>query len=219
MTNTGITMSGSNVARTKGAGYYLHRIAVIFSLFFIAYSLFAIFNTLMDIARRGDTAGHLLTAGAFLAADVILVGYVSSALRGGALKKLAKSMRTKGFFEPAAGEEQFVPAQKVYLGIDLRHRTAGVASVYASGSNRRKRVVFSADVIESYELSGAVLILNLRSVQVPTLRIMTLSGDRAYRAIEMLCKMGPNPELNRDETYQAARSQMKAQDWLIERDY
>lgn len=219
MSNTGIAMTGSNVASTKGAGYYLHRVAVIFSLFFIAYSLFAIFNTLMDIGRRGDAGGHLLTAGVYVAADVILIGYVTSAFRGAGLRKLAKSMKTKGFFEPATGEEQFVPAQKVYLGVDLKHRTVGVASVYANGSNRRKRIVFDADVIESYELNGATLILNLRSVSVPTLRVMTLSGDKAYRTIEMLCKMGPKPELYRDEAYQQARARMKAQDWLLERDY
>ena len=219
MSNMGCAITESNVAKGKGAGYYLYRITVVFSVFFIAFSIFGIVNALVDVARQRDVGDHLLTAGVYVAVDLILAGYVIRAFRCTGLKKLQKSMKVKGFFEPAAAEEQFMAAQKVYLGVDFTHRTVGIASVYANGRNKRKRIVFDADVIESYEQNGSTLILNLRSVRVPTLRVTTLSGPTAYRTIEMLCKMGPKPELYRDEAYQKARARMKTHDWLIERDY
>lgn len=218
MKGIGMTLD-SNLSKPKGTGYYLNRIGVIVSLMFIAYSVFAVVNTIMDIGRHGNIDGLSLVLAMYLVIDLILVGYVRGAFKNRKLRQLAASMKSPNFFKPDVNDEQFTPAQKIYHGVDFKHGLVGVAAIYAEGFNRRKRVLFDSDTIESYELNGSKLILNLRNREVPTIAIMTLSAERAYRNIEMLCKMAQTSKPNRGAEYFATREKMVKAGWMLERDY
>lgn len=218
MKDIGMTLD-NNLSKPKGTGYYLNRVGVVVSLIFIAYSVFAIVNTVIDIGRQGSANGHFLALAIYFVIDLILVGYVRGAFKNRKLCQVVASMQSPEFFKPDAEDEQYTPAQKIYHGVDFKHGIVGVAAIYAEGFNRRKRVMFDSDTIESYELNGAKLILNLRNREVPTIAIMTLSAERAYRNIEMLCKMAQTSKPNRGPEYVAAREKMVNAGWMLERDY
>lgn len=208
MKELALAMDSNNTARPKRTGYVLTRLAVIASLFFMVFSVFILFNVKSD-AVRGMT----------IIADVVLFFFVRGQLKSRKLSKLAASMKVAGFFEPVAGDEQSMPAQKVYFGVDFKTGLIGIGSLYAAGFNKKQRLFFDTDVIESYEQIGSNLTLNLRNREIPTVIITLLDGQKSYRQIEMACNMRVKFNANRGPQYQAVKAKMLSVGWMIDRDY
>lgn len=208
MKELALAMDSNNTARPKRAGYVLYRLAVIASLFFMVFSVFILFNVKND-AVRGMT----------ICVDVVLFFFVRGQFKSRKLTKLAASMKVADFFEPVVADEQSMPAQKVYFGVDYKTGLIGIGSLYAAGFNKKKRLFFETDVIESYEQIGSNLTLNLRNREIPSMVITMLDGQKSYRQIEMACNMRAKYNANRGAQYQAVKAKMLSAGWMIDRDY
>lgn len=208
MKELALAMDSNNTARPKRAGYVLYRLAVIASLFFMVFSVFILFNVKSD-AVRGMT----------IFVDVVLFFFVRGQFKSRKLTKLAASMKVADFFEPVVADEQSMPAQKVYFGVDYKTGLIGIGSLYAAGFNKKKRLFFETDVIESYEQIGSNLTLNLRNREIPSMVITMLDGQKSYRQIEMACNMRAKYNANRGAQYLAVKAKMLSAGWMIDRDY
>ncbi|MBO1996777.1 hypothetical protein J4714_12920 [Staphylococcus epidermidis] len=67
-------------------------------------------------------------------------------------------MRVYGCFNPSAKEEQYMPAQKTYFGIDMDSGVVGIAALYAVQASIKQREF----CLRPRQLSlGSILIVNL----------------------------------------------------------
>lgn len=201
-----------NKAKPKSIGYLINRLATAASIILAVVMFFAICSS---VGRLSDG-----TIVALVVVEMALILYVRAQFRSSKLMKLVDSMKVNGYYMPAKKDEQVVRAQKCYFGIDFSTGVIAVGTLYEIGANKQERLYFDTDMVESFERFGNQLELNLRNREIPTLRLTVLDGDRAYRGIEMACKMRETYAANRDNgIYETTKSQMVGAGWMLERDY
>ncbi|HFG0985117.1 TPA: hypothetical protein ACGE1F_005876, partial [Klebsiella pneumoniae] len=157
---------------------------------------------------------------ALLVFDAMLITYVVRQVKSKGVKKVVAGMRVYGCFNPSAKEEQYMPAQKTYFGIDMDSGVVGIAALYAvQASIKQKRILFEAETIESWEYTDSKLVVNIRNRHVPTVEIILLNAGLAYRQLEMLTRMHEQHKKYRGEKYLQWRKTMLDEGWMLPRTY
>ncbi|EBY5753472.1 hypothetical protein EKL85_21445 [Salmonella enterica subsp. enterica serovar Give] len=207
----------NNTAKTKGIGYFLSRLTVAVSIVILTVSL-----PMTVYAGFLCLGGSLVLAWfiALLVFDAVLITYVVRQVKSKGVKKIVSGMKVYGCFNPSSKEEQFMPAQKTYFGIDIDSGVVGIAALYAvNDAIKQKRILFEAETIESWEYIDNKLVVNLRNRHVPTIEIIMLNAGIAYRQLEMLTRMHEQHKIYRGEKYLKWRKEMLDEGWMLSRTY
>lgn len=207
-----------NTAQSKGVRHGLSWIVWTVVVIGIVVSPIVIFVNLMWALKAGSMSGHWLgTVGVALIAGLAI--WLVKNRDGSSIRKLAQSMNDGVVFNPQLQQEHYALNSKMYMGIDFKTGVVGIASVYKRGDNNRKRLMFEASMIESYEAPESKLILNLRNTSLPVIVIDTVNPDAAYRQIEMVCNMESRYGEARNRQYIEKRKQLVDAGWMLDRDY
>ncbi|MEX3242860.1 hypothetical protein [Serratia quinivorans] len=209
----------NNVAGGKGVLYVLSWIGQVLAFVSLFVCGFLVLGGLMWMWKDASITKHLLDTAILLIIMMLLMFYLKTDPGSRGLHRLVKGMRRDGFFIPEQEDQHYALMPRMYIGIDFKTGIVGIASVYKSGVNRKKRIYFDTDVIESFESVGSKLILNLRNKELPVVEVLTVNPMKAYRHIEMACNMRAKFNANRGAQYQAVKAKMLSAGWMIDRDY
>ncbi|BEN91373.1 TPA: hypothetical protein QHO33_003828 [Citrobacter freundii] len=211
------TVVDNNMAKSKGVGYYLSRLSVAISIVILTISLpLTVYSSFLTLGGSLALAWFVV----LLIFDAMLITYVVRQVKSKGVKKVVAGMRVYGCFNPSAKEEQYMPAQKTYFGIDMDSGVVGIAALYAvQASIKQKRILFEAETIESWEYTDSKLVVNLRNRHVPTVEIILLNAGLAYRQLEMLTRMNEQHKKYRGEKYLQWRKNMLDEGWMLPRTY
>ncbi|WP_459515069.1 hypothetical protein [Erwinia amylovora] len=209
-------INDNNSIRAKGAGYYLSRVTVAASIVVLVVSL-----PLTIYAGLRCLGGSLpvIWFVAPLLMDMVLLTYVIKKIKSKRLKGVVAGMKEDGCFNPSSREEQIMPAQQVYMGIDIDSGVIGIAALYAQGAVRNKRTYFEAETIESWEYNEGKLTMNLRNRNIPTIELVLINAGAAYRQLEMVTRMYEQHQKYRGEKYMGWRKAMLDKGWMLPRTY
>jgi len=213
----------NNVAANYGLSNFIRRATPFFVLFTLLMACGATWKFFFDtISSFGysDFKSSLFNLIISLLISVLLAIYLLNGIKGKRIRKISGGMRFSEFFNPKPDDEQTMPGNLEYVGLDFTTGMVGIGSVYQRGYNARKVLYFPCELIEHYHYEGNNLVLALRNREIPELRIQMLQARAFERKIEQASHMigifeqGRNCRAFKDR-YQA----MQKVDALIEPDY
>lgn len=198
--------------------------------YFFMVSVFAVVIVLMitggkffnyiDALGYSDEKQKLYDLLLWVVVTVIVFWILKKAMLMGNVDKISKSMHIDGFFNPQNDDHITLVVKGSYFGIDFNTGVVGVAAAYKTYQNDKKITYFEDVVIESYDFDNENLILNLRCRKIPTLTIPVKDGQRMFRKIEQLAKLGSTHSKHRKtDLFQTTKRELIRTGKMIEADY